>query len=235
MDPSNFSGKSLWLLASSATITAGANAHHQFKQTRILQFREAYQIVKDYSEGKISKDLAIEAISYTSNKKFATQIVNAQEMGIVKIEETNSSNCSNVTFNLINSATVQENENIASIQCGPNQSLTSLPYINFRLYTTLGELDFDFSLLTEKTITELLVFLKLAPTEIQKIQQNVREIRTQNSFDRVCIIDPISYQISPMNQYVIFSSTLITNAMTGLLVGYTVWNRIQKFLNSKKA
>ena len=183
MDPSNFSGKPLWLLAGSATITAGANAHQQFKQTRVLQFQEAYKIVKDYSEGKIDKGVAIESI----------------------------------------------------VLCVHPQSLNSLPSINFRLYTTLGNLDFDFSLLTENTIYELLLFLKLAPNEIQKIHQNVRQIRTQNSFDRVCIIDPISYQISPMNQYIIFSSTFILNIMTGLLVEYTIWNHIKKFVNSRKA
>ena len=152
-------------------------------------------------------------------------------MGIGKVENSDKSNCSNVTFNPINSVT--KNESI--VFCGHIHSLNCLPSINFRLYTTLGNLDFDFSLLTENTIHELLVFLKLAPNEVQKIQQNVRQIRTQNSFDRVCIIDPISYQISPLNQYVIFSSTLITNTMTALLVGYTIWNRIKKFVNSKKA
>ena len=231
MDPSNFSGKPLWLLAGSATITAGANAHQQFKQTRVLQFQEAYKIVKDYSEGKIDKGVAIESISYIANEKFAKRIINAQEMGIVKVDDSDASNCSNVTFNHNNS----EYKTESIVVCVHAQSLNYLPSINFRLYTTLGNLDFDFSLLTENTIHELLVFLKLAPNEVQKIQQNVRQIRTQNSFDRVCIIDPISYQISPLNQYVIFSSTLITNTMTALLVGYTIWNRIKKFVNSKKA
>ena len=151
-------------------------------------------------------------------------------MEIVKVEDSNASNCSNVTFNHINSTS--KNESV--VQCGHIQSLNYLPSINFQLYTTLGEFDFDFSLLTENTIYELLVFLKLAQPEIRKIVHNVREIRTQNSFDRLCIIDPISYRISPVNQYIIFSSTLITNAMTGLLVAYTIWNRIKKFVNSRK-
>ena len=231
MDPSNFSGKPLWLLAGSATITAGANAHQQFKQTRILQFQETCKIVKDYSEGKITKGVAIEGISYIANEKLAKRIINAQEMGIVKLEDSNASNCSNITFNHINFA--YKNESI--VQCGHTQSLSHLPSVHFKLYTTLGEFDFDFSLLTEKTIYELLVFLKLAQPEIQKIVQNVREIRTQNCFDRLCIIDPTSYRISPMNQYIILSSTLITNIMTALLVGYTICNRIKKFLNSRKA
>lgn len=151
-------------------------------------------------------------------------------MGIVKLEDSNTSNCSNVTFHYLNSPS--KNESI--VQCGHPSSLSYLPSINFKLYTTLGEFDFDLSLLTEKTIYELLVFLKLAQPEIQKIVQNVREIRTQNCFDRLCIIDPISYQISSMNQYVMFSSTLITHAMTALLVGYTIWKRIKKFVNSRK-
>nr|YP_009306320.1 hypothetical protein [Derbesia sp. WEST4838]AOP19224.1 hypothetical protein [Derbesia sp. WEST4838] len=152
-------------------------------------------------------------------------------MGIVKLEDSNASNCSNVTFNHINLAS--KNESI--VQCGHTQSLSHLPSVNFKLYTTLGELDFDFSLLTENTIYELLVFLKLSQPEIQKIIQNIREIRTQNCFDRLCIIDAISYRISPMNQYVIFSSTLITNAMTALLVGYTIWNRIKTIYKFEKS
>ena len=169
MDPSNFLGKPLWLLAGSPTITAGANAHQQFKQTRVMQFQEACKIVKDYSEGKISKGVAIEGISYIANEKLAKRIVNAQEMGIVKIEDSDASNCSNVIFNPTNS--VSKNESI--VQCGYTQSSNCLPSINFRLYTTLVDFDFDFSLLTENTIHELLVFLKLAPTEIHKIVRNI--------------------------------------------------------------
>ncbi len=71
MDPSNFSGKPLWMLAGSATLTAGVNAHHQLKQSRAKQAREAYKIVKEYSENTVTKEAAIETITYLNNRKFA--------------------------------------------------------------------------------------------------------------------------------------------------------------------
>ncbi len=82
------------------------------------------------------------------------------------------------------------------------------------LTTDVDDLEFDFTLLSENTINELLMFLKLSPSEIQKIVKNIQEIRSETMPTR---------QVTTLGLNYIFSIS------TMLVLVYPLFQRVFHF------